>query len=128
MIPDCHRSLFVPRSSHTMTSFQTKAASLLAALSFSSCALESEKNKKISAPAPEVIEAPKPIEPPLPEEAPVIQPLDFADPNTTGDLITAETTKTVRGPAAKKEEAKADKVIAVPPPLPTSDLPTPPSN
>jgi hypothetical protein len=111
-----------------MTSFQTKAACLVAALSFSSCALESEKKKKKIAPTPEVVETPQPIEEPLPEE-PVIQPLDFADPNTTGDLINAETTRTVTGPAAKKEETETNNnVIVVPPPLPTSELPAPSSN
>ncbi len=127
-----------------MTILKPLATSLLVALSFSSCALESEKAAARAALAKEEAEAakkaaaaeaalkpstPAVVTPETPSTPKVAPPLDFADPDTTKELITAETTKTVTGPVVKQEDAPdTTNVIHVAPPTPADQLPEPATN
>ena len=128
-----------------MMILKSLAASLLAALTFSSCALESEKAAarakaaaeeeaaRKAAAAAEALKNPPPVV--IKEQLPTspikkkTKALDFAAPDTTKELITAETTKTVTGPAVKREDAPDESsVVNVAPPLPRAELPEPESN
>ncbi|MGJ8694889.1 MAG: hypothetical protein ACSHYF_01105 [Verrucomicrobiaceae bacterium] len=99
---------------------------LLGSLSLVSCA---KKETPVEEPKPAPVTAAP--EPSLPEPTgPVIEPLDFADPNTTQKLITAEETKTVVSTPKRtqSDQDAEDSVINVPPPLPEATLPEPASN
>ena len=127
-----------------MTIRKFLTAALLAALTLlncSSCALESEKAAakakadaeaaaaRKAAAAAEALKNPLPVISETLPSAPEPELLDFADPDTTKELITAETTKTVTGPAVKKEDAPDEgSVINVAPPLPSPQLPEPKTN